>query len=70
MITPVNTMNVGIIHKDIKELINPTFEHSAIVHEKMLVAFLNPNDITFHSKMPNLVMTTVFRTSSSNILIC
>jgi hypothetical protein len=40
-----------------------------MVLENVLVVFFNPNGITFHSKNPDLVITTVFQTSSSTILI-
>jgi hypothetical protein len=53
-------MDVNIIHKDLNGKINPILNTSAIVWEKMLIAFKNPNGITFHSKNLYLVITTIF----------
>jgi len=36
---------------------------SAMVHDNVLLAFVNLKGITFHSYKPNLVITTVFFTS-------
>ncbi len=42
----------------------------AMVLENVLVLFFNMNGITFHLKNRVLVITIVFKTSSSTILIC
>jgi hypothetical protein len=42
MITLVTAMNVGIIHKHIKELISPTFEHFSHCTWKNVCYVLKP----------------------------
>lgn len=60
MVTLVIIMVVNIIQKHLKGLISPILNTSAIIWEKMFVAFKNPNGITFHSKSLDLVITTIF----------
>jgi len=40
---------------------------SAMVYENVLLAFFNPNGITFHSYEPDLVIIVIFFTSSGTI---
>jgi len=41
-----------------------------MVHENILMAFFNPNGITFHSYKLDLVIIVVFFTSLRTIKIC
>jgi hypothetical protein len=59
MVFLIIAMDIDIIHKYFQKLVS-----------LILVAFFNPNGITFHSNKPNFLITTVFQMSSSTILIC
>jgi len=68
---PIIIVDVDIIHKNYKELVSPFLNISTMVLENVIVAFFNQNGITFHSKNHDLVViTTVFQTFSSAVLIC
>jgi len=71
MVLPIIVMDIDIIHKYFQNLVNLILEH--IYHcakKKILVAFFNPNGITFHSNNLDFMIIVVFRMFSLTILIC
>jgi hypothetical protein len=67
---PCDTMDIKVIYKYLKKLLQPFKKMLVIVLENVIVAFFNPNGITSHSCRHVLVMNVVFFTSSRFILIC
>ncbi len=66
---PCDTMDIKVIYKYLKKLLQPFKKMLVIVLENVIVAFFNPNGITSHSCRHVLVMNVVFFTSSRFILI-